>query len=133
MLHWPRTQPLQSPHPDVRYLAIGFAYLIVYVLFGKALACFPTALSIYGAAALLLPALSVPVIVLRRRDKGGPLLTEVLSGVALAAGGAVCLTMLGLRRLSLLAATRGMACCLGIAVPWSPRMRAACPTRSGRD
>jgi hypothetical protein len=58
-------------------------------------------------------------IMLRRRDKGGPLLTEVLSGVALAAGGAVCLTMLGLRRLSSLAARRGMACCLGIAVPWS--------------
>jgi PAS domain S-box-containing protein len=51
----------------VRYLAIGFAYLIVYVAVGKALEGFPTALSIYGAVGLLLPAASLPVVVLRRR------------------------------------------------------------------
>jgi Caspase domain len=58
-------------------------------------------------------------IVLRRKDYGGPLLTELLSGVALAMVGAVSLILLGLRRLSSLAAMRSMAWCLAIAVPWS--------------
>jgi uncharacterized caspase-like protein len=58
-------------------------------------------------------------IVLRRKDYGGPLLPELLSGVVLAVVGAVSLILLGLRRLSSLAAMRSMVCCLAIAVPWS--------------
>jgi hypothetical protein len=58
-------------------------------------------------------------IMLRRYDYGGPLLPEVMSGIALAAVGAVSLALLGLRRLSSLAAVRSMVCCLAVAVPWS--------------
>ena len=49
------------------YLTIGIGYLIVYTAIGRSLASYPTALSIYGAIGLLLPALSVPAIVIRRR------------------------------------------------------------------
>ncbi len=58
-------------------------------------------------------------ITLRRQATGGPLLPEVVSGIALVTVGAVSLAMLGLRRLSSLGAVRSMACVFGIAVPWS--------------
>jgi Caspase domain len=61
-------------------------------------------------------------IMLRRLDYstyGGPRLPGVMSGIALAAVGAVALALLGLQRLSSLAAVRSMACCFAIAVPWS--------------
>jgi PAS domain S-box-containing protein len=53
----------------VRYLSIGLGYLIVYAIAGKLLAGFPTALSLYGAAGLLIPAALVPVIILKRRHE----------------------------------------------------------------
>ena len=52
---------------NVNHLAIGFGYLIVYTIIGKALASFPAALSVYGAIGLLLPPLAVVVVILRRR------------------------------------------------------------------
>jgi PAS domain S-box-containing protein len=55
----------------VSYFKIGLGYLIVYAAIGAALAGFPTALSIYGTLGLLLPAASVPVVILRRRREWG--------------------------------------------------------------
>lgn len=51
----------------MNYFSIGLGYLIVYAAIGAALAGFPTARSVYGAIGLLLPALSVVVVILRRR------------------------------------------------------------------
>jgi PAS domain S-box-containing protein len=51
----------------VSYLGIGFVYLIVYVAIAQAIAGFPMARSLYGAAGLLLPASAVVAVVLRRR------------------------------------------------------------------
>ena len=51
----------------MNYLSIGLGYLIVYAAVGAALAGFPTARSVYGAIGLLLPALSVVIVILKRR------------------------------------------------------------------
>ena len=48
-------------------LSFGLAYLLLYAAAGVALAGYPTARSIYGAAGLLLPAAAVAVVVARRR------------------------------------------------------------------
>ncbi len=49
------------------YFRTVLGYLIVYMAVGQVLAEYPTARSIYGAAGLLLPAMSVPAVVLWRR------------------------------------------------------------------
>jgi PAS domain S-box-containing protein len=54
---------------DVRYLSIGLGYLIVYSIVGRLLAGFPIALSIYGAAGLLLPAALVTAVIVKRRHE----------------------------------------------------------------
>jgi PAS domain S-box-containing protein len=51
----------------VNYLSIGIGYLILYTAIGMALSRFPTARSVYGAVGLLLPAISVAVVIARRR------------------------------------------------------------------
>ena len=50
----------------VSNLTKGLVYLIVYMAIGQALADFPVARSIYGAVGLLLPAIAVAVVVVRR-------------------------------------------------------------------
>jgi hypothetical protein len=58
-------------------------------------------------------------IMLRRQYEGGPLLPEVIAGVALAAAGALCLAFLGLRRAAQRDVLRILGCCLALAVPWA--------------
>jgi PAS domain S-box-containing protein len=53
----------------VNLVSYGLAYLIAYVAIGKALSGLPTALSIYGAIGLLLPAMSIAAVILRRRHE----------------------------------------------------------------
>ena len=51
----------------MNHFLLGVACLVVYAVVGSALAGFPTALSIYGAIGLLLPAASVVFVIVRRR------------------------------------------------------------------
>jgi PAS domain S-box-containing protein len=56
----------------VNHFLIGVAYLIVYAVVGRMLSVHPTALAIYGAIGLLIPAgLVIAIIVKRRREWAG--------------------------------------------------------------